>query len=236
MEADSILITIGQIPLLDYLNGIVETENGMVLVNEGLKVNVRGDGRAKIFAGGDLIDMPHNAVYAVASGKRAAIAMDCDRKDKDVAEVLKKIVIGDGPVISFAKYMGWDSVNPVPYNNHLVVDSEKIVYDYFNKALRVQKEIQDPDVRIASFKAFTITFNREEAQQEAARCMHCGRCTECDNCLIFCPDMSVLYKGNDQFGYTFDYDYCKGCGICFTECPLNAISMVDEETPVDIEN
>jgi 2-oxoacid:acceptor oxidoreductase delta subunit (pyruvate/2-ketoisovalerate family) len=236
MEADSILIAIGQIPLLDYLNGIVETENGLVLVNEGLKVNVRGDGRAKIFAGGDLIDMPHNAVHAVASGKRAAIAMDCDREDKDVAEALKRIVIGEGPAISFAKYMRWDPVNPVPYNNHLVVDSEKIVYDYFNRALRVQKEIQDPDLRIASFKAFTSTFTREDAQQEAARCMHCGRCTECDNCLIFCPDMSVLYKGNDQFGYSFDYDYCKGCGICFTECPRNAISMIDEETPVEIEN
>ena len=233
MEADSILIAIGQIPLLDYLNGIVETENGLVMVDEGLNVNARGDGKARIFAGGDIIDMPHNAVYAVASGKRAAIAMDCDRKGVDFAGALKKIVIGDGPAISFSKYMGWDSVNPVPYNNHVVVDSEKIVYDYFNRALKVQKEIQDPDVRIASFKSFASTFTKEDAQQEAARCMHCGRCTECDNCLIFCPDMSVLFKGNGQFGYTFDYDYCKGCGICFTECPRNSITMIEEESPVE---
>ncbi|MBW2596538.1 MAG: 4Fe-4S binding protein, partial [Deltaproteobacteria bacterium] len=44
-----------------------------------------------------------------------------------------------------------------------------------------------------------------------------------------CPDMSVLPKGDGHFGYEFDYDYCKGCGICFTECPRHAIVMVSEE-------
>ncbi|MFN4245581.1 MAG: 4Fe-4S binding protein, partial [Brevinematia bacterium] len=26
----------------------------------------------------------------------------------------------------------------------------------------------------------------------------------------------------------FDYDYCKGCGICANVCPRNAIDMVSE--------
>ncbi len=30
--------------------------------------------------------------------------------------------------------------------------------------------------------------------------------------------------------YEFDYDYCKGCGICASECPCGAIVMVLEET------
>ncbi|MHB8262253.1 MAG: NAD(P)-binding protein [Acidimicrobiales bacterium] len=30
--------------------------------------------------------------------------------------------------------------------------------------------------------------------------------------------------------YEFDYDYCKGCGICAAECPCGAIAMVFEET------
>jgi pyruvate ferredoxin oxidoreductase delta subunit len=25
-----------------------------------------------------------------------------------------------------------------------------------------------------------------------------------------------------------DYDYCKGCGICSAECPVEAIKMVGE--------
>jgi Pyruvate/2-oxoacid:ferredoxin oxidoreductase delta subunit len=27
----------------------------------------------------------------------------------------------------------------------------------------------------------------------------------------------------------FDYDYCKGCGICFRECPRAAIGLIEEE-------
>ena len=29
-----------------------------------------------------------------------------------------------------------------------------------------------------------------------------------------------------------DLEYCKGCGICAEECPVDAISMVDESTPI----
>jgi Pyruvate/2-oxoacid:ferredoxin oxidoreductase delta subunit len=28
--------------------------------------------------------------------------------------------------------------------------------------------------------------------------------------------------------YEFNYDFCKGCGICVKECPCGAIDMVPE--------
>jgi len=37
--------------------------------------------------------------------------------------------------------------------------------------------------------------------------------------------MAVKRKDN---GYEIDYDYCKGCGICFEECPRNVISLERE--------
>jgi len=233
VETDSILTAIGEISAFDYLKGIVNTENRVVEVNEGMQVNTVDDGRAKIFAGGDIIDLPHTVVHAVAAGKKAAIVMDCDRKGADFSEVFKKIATGDGQALSFSRYMGWTPVNPVRQNNTKVVDSEKIVYDYFMKAPPVDKKVVNADARKGSFDAYCKTFDEDQAQREAARCMHCGRCTECDNCLIFCPDVSVLVSGEGQFGYAIDYDYCKGCGICFTECPRNAITMIDEETPID---
>ncbi len=57
---------------------------------------------------------------------------------------------------------------------------------------------------------------------EAKRCMSCGVCNQCDRCVTFCPDM-VVHRVGDS--YVFDYDYCKGCGICATECPRDVIYM-----------
>jgi pyruvate ferredoxin oxidoreductase delta subunit len=51
-------------------------------------------------------------------------------------------------------------------------------------------------------------------------------CTQCLFCWVFCPDSSVLVK--DEKVYDFDYEHCKGCGICAAECPQNCIEMVPE--------
>ena len=53
----------------------------------------------------------------------------------------------------------------------------------------------------------------------------------CDNCWNLCPDSSVLKtreKASDGSHYVFDYDYCKGCGLCAHECPVGYINMIDE--------
>jgi pyruvate ferredoxin oxidoreductase delta subunit len=33
----------------------------------------------------------------------------------------------------------------------------------------------------------------------------------------------------DGSGIEFDYDHCKGCGICAAECPAKCIQMTAEE-------
>jgi 2-oxoacid:acceptor oxidoreductase delta subunit (pyruvate/2-ketoisovalerate family) len=233
ISADSILTAIGEAPAFDYLSDLVKTSKWIVPVDKSLRTAVQQGRAAAIFAGGDIIDIPHTVVHAVAAGKRAAIAMDCDRKGTDYTQVLSEITVGDGTAVSFSKYMGWQPVNPVRRDLKQVVDHEDVVYDYFQKTPPVARKMQSPAERKKSFKAYSPGFSEDEARREAARCLHCGRCTECDNCLIFCPDMSVLKQGNGVFGYSFNYDYCKGCGICFTECPRHAITMIDEEAPVD---
>jgi pyruvate ferredoxin oxidoreductase delta subunit len=46
-------------------------------------------------------------------------------------------------------------------------------------------------------------------------------------CHIYCPEGAIKHdiKTNDM---VFDYDFCKGCGICTNECPAEAIEMVME--------
>jgi Pyruvate/2-oxoacid:ferredoxin oxidoreductase delta subunit len=60
---------------------------------------------------------------------------------------------------------------------------------------------------------------------EAARCFSCGRCTLCDNCYQFCPDMAVRRVAG---GYEIAPEYCKGCGLCVAECPTGSILMQEE--------
>ena len=59
-----------------------------------------------------------------------------------------------------------------------------------------------------------------------------GRCTpaksgkpSCHLCWLYCPD-NVVSKAIEP---VIDLEYCKGCGICAEECPVNAIEMVSEE-------
>jgi NADPH-dependent glutamate synthase beta subunit-like oxidoreductase len=61
-----------------------------------------------------------------------------------------------------------------------------------------------------------------EDTAEAARCLSCGVCNECDFCCTYCPE-GVLKRVGHRL--EFDYSYCKGCGVCVAECPRNVIFM-----------
>ena len=68
-------------------------------------------------------------------------------------------------------------------------------------------------------------------------------CVHCLTCWVLCPeDAYVLKDGQSPTGKErkeikeVDYFYCKGCGLCVKECPVNkrgkkeAIQFVREET------
>jgi Pyruvate/2-oxoacid:ferredoxin oxidoreductase delta subunit len=79
--------------------------------------------------------------------------------------------------------------------------------------------------RTANFSEINRGIPAEKGVMEAKRCFSCGVCRECNNCLYFCPDICVSVKDGK---YEFDYDYCKGCGICSHECCAGVICMVQE--------
>jgi len=53
-----------------------------------------------------------------------------------------------------------------------------------------------------------------------------SKCTGCLFCWIYCTEPAIL-RGPSK-AISFDYQYCKGCGICAVECPVKAITMVEE--------
>ena len=44
------------------------------------------------------------------------------------------------------------------------------------------------------------------------------QCTQCLICWIMCPDSAIRIEDGQVAG--FDYDHCKGCGICAEQCPV----------------
>jgi 2-oxoacid:acceptor oxidoreductase delta subunit (pyruvate/2-ketoisovalerate family) len=51
------------------------------------------------------------------------------------------------------------------------------------------------------------------------------KCIMCLFCWFYCPE-GCIERTKDSLN--INYDYCKGCGICASECPKNAIEMVRE--------
>ena len=68
------------------------------------------------------------------------------------------------------------------------------------------------------------TWDWERAVREAERCLSCGTCDLCLQCVSFCPDASIK-PDEDNTAVVIDKDHCKGCGICAFECPRGVITM-----------
>ena len=53
------------------------------------------------------------------------------------------------------------------------------------------------------------------------------KCASCLTCVIYCPE-NIISVENDKIK-GFDFNYCKGCGICAEVCPVKAIQMKKED-------
>jgi NADPH-dependent glutamate synthase beta subunit-like oxidoreductase/Pyruvate/2-oxoacid:ferredoxin oxidoreductase delta subunit len=196
----------------------VKSLNNCVMVN-------RSDHPPVVF-GGDLTAGFKSVVNAVASGKEAAIALDIVfRKGLDsVDEGLVDCVVGDGPAHSMEIHMKGErykrSSHIVPY--------EEINTDYFSFTQGITQPRLLKDERLSSFEEIDLKISASVAMRESERCFNCGLCNQCDNCYIYCPDMSVVHDSSIN-GRHIDFDYCKGCGICVVECPRNAMSLEEED-------
>lgn len=114
---------------------------------------------------------------------------------------------------------------------HEVIASDRLFLAHFQHADRHRRALVGPagDEVIGHFSERHQGLDREQAVAEAGRCMSCGMCFECDNCVIYCPQDAVFRVKKDRatLGRYVDTDYsrCIGCHICADVCPTGYIDM-----------
>ncbi len=101
-------------------------------------------------------------------------------------------------------------------------------WEYTARLRRQEKEI-GPENVLGHFEERIDGLDEEAAKAEADRCMSCGMCFECNNCIVYCPQDAVVKVKKDQstMGRYVDtvYSKCIGCQICADVCPSGYIQM-----------
>ena len=180
---------------------LIEGVPGLVVEDGVVKVDVNMmTGHAGIFAGGDMVPAERNVTVAVGHGKKAARNIDAWLKG--------------------AAY--------VPAAKHELASFDKLNTWYYSDAPKTMRPMLDIIRRKSTFEEVQGGLDEGNALFEARRCLSCGNCFECDNCYGVCPDNAVIKHGPGK-RFDFNYDYCKGCGICVAECPSGSIKMVAED-------
>lgn len=153
-----------------------------------------------IFAGGDMVPAERTVTVAIGHGKKAARHIDA--------------------------WLRGAAHDPGP--KHELATFEKLNTWYYSDASKTVRPMLDLQKRVTSFDEVVMALDETTALFEARRCLSCGNCFECDNCYGVCPDNAVVKLGPGN-RFRFNYDYCKGCGVCAAECPCGAIRMVPEQ-------
>ncbi|MCC6532828.1 MAG: NAD(P)-binding protein [Burkholderiales bacterium] len=156
-------------------------------------------GHAGIFAGGDMVPAERNVTVAIGHGKKAARHIDAWLRGTTYQ----------------------------PREKHQRADFARLNPWYYADAPQTVQPALDILRRQSTFDEVQGGLDESNAMFEARRCLSCGNCFECDNCYGVCPDNAVVKLG-PGLRFRFDYDYCKGCGLCAAECPCGAIEMVPE--------
>lgn len=224
VRAGKVIIAIGQQPDCGFLPAECWSGN-KVVVDETGQTPLAG-----VFAGGDLVGL-YNVVNALASGKRAAVGIDCHLRTADAAAGLAAARIGPDGALSMAAYLRWREGEPPAASGNTQVRLADINLDYFPRTLRPPLPRLSQPFQPHSFAEVNLSLTREQAVAEAGRCFNCGICNMCGNCFLFCPDSSVVRR--DDWGFEIDLDHCKGCGVCVEECPRAAMTMVPEYEVAD---
>jgi NADPH-dependent glutamate synthase beta subunit-like oxidoreductase len=242
IECDLVVPAVGQ---SGNMEGMEAFDNGRGLIDADKYYQVPG--KPGYFTCGDIV-RPHLLTTAIG---QAAIAVDSIDHYLGSAELDRRPKV-DVHHFNLLDKLRETALEPEEYGHDQDWGTDAAAYAVHNYEDRAQQEIiphemlflghfpytprhqraetgVGADEVLGHFEERFEGLNEEMAQAEAERCMSCGMCFECDNCVIYCPQDAVKRtpKATATMGryvYT-DYDRCIGCHICAEVCPTGYINM-----------
>ncbi|MBI5163121.1 MAG: NAD(P)-binding protein [Magnetospirillum sp.] len=242
LEADLIVSAIGQ---TGDIEDLPELDNGRGFINADRSMRIPG--KTKHFVGGDVV-RPHLLTTAVGHGRIAAASIDDFLGGHDVGKRPKV----DVHQFNLLNKLREANLEPEPYPGAGVRGTAEAKFAIHNFDDRASAEVIpqdglflghftenprrhrgehhiDAEVVIGNFEERLIPLTEADVVNEAKRCMSCGLCFECDNCVVFCPQTAVQRVAKKErtvgrYVYT-EYSKCVGCHICYDVCPTGYIQM-----------
>ncbi len=242
IECDLIVSAIGQ---GGDLTGMENLDNGRGLIDADKYYQVPNE--EGLFVIGDIV-RPHLLTTAIGQASVAADSIDhflshqnygkrpkVDVHHFDLLQKLHEAELDPKPY-THEEVWGTNEADFAIHNyedrsQQEIIPAEKLFLGHFEKTprhLRPESFIESDNV-IDSYEERFQGLAEQDAVDEADRCMSCGMCFECDNCVIYCPQDAVHRTKKDQSTlgrYVFtDYTRCIGCHICSDVCPTGYINM-----------
>ena len=241
IPCDLIVAAMGQSVEWDDMTGIKNAKN---LAN--IDKTFQAIGTPGVFVGGDAV-YPDLLTTAIGHGRIAAEGIDDyisgrpvekrPKVDKKTFDLTRKMVERGLKLEECREPLIGTCDSNIAIHNYdnrsdrAVIKPEDLFLGHFTytpRKVRDMKAIDTSNV-IGNSDERMIALSEAQAQAEAKRCMSCGQCFECDNCIIYCPQGAVMKvpKAQATIGryVTTDYDKCIGCHICKDVCPTGYIQM-----------
>jgi heterodisulfide reductase subunit A len=174
LDVDTIIPALGQAPNLGFAkdSNVAVSGRGTVKVDEAsLVTSVQG-----VFACGDAVTGPLMVVDAMASGRKAAAAIDLYLKGQPLPTTAEPKAEAEKPSEE---------------------EIEELKEEYPEKA-RLKMAEMPVDSRIKSFSEVELGFTPEQAMEEAKRCLACGVCSECRECVRLCQAGAINHDMKEE--------------------------------------
>ena len=158
VEADTVIVAVGQRPDLSFLNGDTTlTEGRRHIVVDPITMATKIPG---IFAAGDVAGEPAPLINAIAAGRRAATSIDRFLRGEDIKQGRSR-----------------DKVVPVEANL-----DEILIPPIERQPMPCLRH----KYRVGNFEEVELGFTAKMAVKEAKRCLNCAVCSECMECERVC--------------------------------------------------